>query len=58
MTQIWLRWAVGLLIPVAFFFGAEYGKKDTAQGYRSLIGKMSPSCQASFERVVTREMPE
>jgi hypothetical protein len=58
INHIWLRWALGFLVPVAFFFGAEFGKKDTAFGYRGLIEKMSPTCQESFERIVVREIAQ
>jgi hypothetical protein len=58
MDQLFLRWVLGFLIPVAFFFGAEYAKRDTASGYQALIGQMPPTCQESFERIVTHEVSQ
>lgn len=58
MQAMWLRWVLGFMVPAAFFFGAEFGKKDMAVGYRALIEKLPASCQDSFERIVVREVPQ
>lgn len=58
MHRIWRSWALGFLIPVAFFFGADWGKKDTAASYQDLLKQMPYACQQSFEKIVVHEVPQ
>lgn len=56
-TRMWIK-IVLFLVPAAFFFGAEFGKRDTFAQHRALIGKLDPVCEAAYERLLVRALED